>query len=73
MRDAGPYKVQSHSDGSVRIYPGWSEWDGLPGWLRSTPEEHDAAGGPGLFSRMALADQLQAWLNAVPPKPKGDG
>lgn len=54
MRDAGPYRVLSCADGSLRIEPDW------PG------EEYfdeETGGGPGLFTRMALADHVERFLN----------
>lgn len=55
MRQSGPYQVESTIGGQLVIVPKWSQ---VPVWT-----EEDG-GGPGLFSRLALAADLQAWLNA---------
>ena len=49
----GPYKVYSRADGTLIVEP---EWPDSPPWTDG--------GGPGLLSRMGLANDLQAWLNA---------
>ncbi len=54
VREAGPYKVHSCSDGTLTIEPAW------PKFRPWTAEE---GGGPGVYSRMVLAVDLQAWLN----------
>ncbi len=57
IKRAGPYKVQSCADGTLRVTP---EWPRLRKW---NPED---GGGPGLFSRLSLAEDLQDWLNGGP-------
>ena len=52
--EAGPYRVESCADGTLRIYP---EWPALPKW-----NEQDG-GGPGLGSRMELAARIEEMLN----------
>ncbi len=63
MTKAGPYRVVSRVDGTLVVYPEWSMYDGKPAWKRETEEDQWNAGGPGFFSRMALADDLERWLN----------
>lgn len=59
VRRSGPYRVISLSDGKLQLTPAWPQF---PKW---TPED---GGGPGLLSRLGLADDLERWLNA----PYGD-
>lgn len=54
IRKAGPYKVESLANGEIRVCPTWPEY---PGYT-----EHE--NGPGLFTRMDLAEDLQKWLNS---------
>ena len=54
VRKAGPYKVSSCSDGSLSVTPTWPDF---PVW------NADEGGGPGLFSRLHLAGELERWLN----------
>lgn len=53
VRLAGPYTVTSLSDGSLTVVPTWPDFTA-----------HAGEGAPGLFARMALAHELEAWLNA---------
>lgn len=55
MRQSGPYRVESHADGKLSVYPAWSQYKE---W---TAED---GGGPGMPTRRALAAQLEAWLNS---------
>lgn len=55
MRQSGPYRVYSHADGKLTIYPAWSQYK------KWTAED---GGGPGMPTRLALAAELQDWLNA---------
>ena len=55
VRRAGPYVVESLADGGLIVTPAW------PAFRPWTPEE---GGGPGVFSRLDLAGELQRWLNA---------
>ena len=55
LRNAGPYVVKSCADGTLIVTPDW------PRFPKYTDED---GGGPGLFSRLALAHDLEAWLNA---------
>jgi len=48
MRDAGPYSVESCANGELRIYPDW-------------PQEKPYR--PGLLTRMALAADIELFLN----------
>ena len=63
MTEAGPNRVVSHVDGTLAVYPEWSGYDGKPAWKRETEEDQRTAGGPGIFSRMGLASDLERWLN----------
>lgn len=51
----GPYVVRSCADGSLEVTPSWPQFP---------PYNDEDGGGPGLFSRVHLAAELQAWLNA---------
>ena len=53
---AGPYRVSSCADGSIRIYP---QWPGIPVY-----NDNDG-GGPSMGDRMELARELELHLNAV--------
>ena len=63
MRKAGPYKVESLVDGTLMVSPDWSAYPGKPGWRRETQDDENEAGGPGLFSRLGLANDVQDFLN----------
>ena len=63
IADGGPYRVEGNVNGTLMVYPEWRALDGKPGWMRRSREDNDAAGGPGLFSRMALADDIASLLN----------
>lgn len=63
MRQAGPYVVKSHVNGVLAVYPQWAELYGKPSWMRETEEDRMEAGGPGIFSRMGIADDIQRFLN----------
>jgi len=52
--DAGPYRVNSCADGTLRVYP---EWPTLPKW-----NEQDG-GGPGLGDRIELSAVMEKMLN----------
>ncbi len=73
MRDAGPYRVLSSSDGTLKVYPEWHEYPGIPSWQYGELHDGDYSewpgGGPGMFSRMGLAHDLQRYLNSpYPPR-----
>lgn len=53
LRQSGPYTVVSLSGGTLTI---------IPAWPRFGPHTEEG-GGPGLFSRMALAKAVEALLN----------
>ena len=54
IRDSGPYVVKSRAHGVLNVYPAWPQF----------PEYNDEdGGGPGVLSRLALADDLERWLN----------
>ncbi len=54
VKDSGRYRVNSRADGSLVVRP---EWPQFPPWT-----EEDG-GGPGLISRVLLAERLERWLN----------
>ena len=54
MKESGPYRVLSCADGSLRVTP---EWPQDPPW------SEDEGGGPGLFSRLQLAAEIEEFLN----------
>ena len=58
MRRAGPYVVKSRANGTLEVTPRWPDFPVY---------NDDDGGGPGLFSRMQLAHDLEAWLNAIYP------
>lgn len=55
IKHSGPYKVVSLANGLLEVTPAWPQF---PKWT----EEN--GGGPGLLSRLALAEDLERWLNA---------
>ena len=55
VRQSGPYKVDSVADGTMIVTPSWPQ---CPAWRKGE------GGGPGLFSRLGLAADLERWLNA---------
>ena len=61
IRDSGPYRVDSRalSHGSLIVYPRWSQYGN--NWQEM--QDKGYGGGPGMMSRMALADDLESWLN----------
>ena len=62
---AGPFKVKSHADGHLRIYPEWTACPGEPAWKRNGTPAEDDGGGPGLLDRMGFAEMLEEWLNGT--------
>ena len=56
IKESGPYRAASNADGTILIIPAW------PQFSKYNPEE---GGGPGLFSRIALAKDIEELLNAV--------
>ena len=60
MRKAGPYTVQSCADGTLVVEPSWPEYP-------PAVERANRGGGPGPFTRMGLAGDIERWLNAVYP------
>ena len=56
LRRAGPFTVESCSDGTLRVEP---EWPGEP----KPGEEFDGSpGGPGVITRMTVATALDELL-----------
>ena len=55
IRNAGPYEVHSLADGTIMVHPKW------PQFPPNTPMD---GGGPGIVSRLALAQELQDFLNS---------
>ena len=70
IKRAGPYSVHSKPDGSLAVYPQWSGLDGKPGWRRTNPQDEEKAGGPGIFSRMVLAHDVEDQLNGQKTTPE---
>ena len=62
VRRAGPYQVHSCADGSLQVVP---DWPAFPKYTNET------GGGAGVLSRMALARDLERWLNATLPVSTG--
>ena len=56
VRKAGPYKCESLANGQILVTPTWPQFP---------PYTDEEGGGPGVFSRMALAGELARWLNAA--------
>jgi hypothetical protein len=55
IRNAGPYEVHSIPDGALVVHPEW------PGFPKYNPVD---GGGPGIVSRIALAQEIQEFLNS---------
>ena len=55
LREAGPYRVESLASGILVVTPRWPQF-------RAYTE--DDGGGPGVFSRLQVADDLERWLNS---------
>ena len=64
IRASGPYHAQSFSQvsGGVRIIL----WPAYPYYGHDWPETREAGqgGGPGMFTAVALASEIEAFLNA---------
>lgn len=56
IRQSGPYEAVSRADGTILIRPAWPQFP---------PYTEEDGGGPGLFSRMSLAEEIQRVLNQV--------
>ncbi len=54
IKESGPYKVTSFTNGKITIEPDWTQF---PKW-----NEEDG-GGPGVISRMRLAREIEEFLN----------
>ena len=54
LQESGPYKVESRADGTVLVTPSWPQFP---------PYSEDEGGGPGMFSRLGLADEIRALIN----------
>lgn len=52
IKRSGPYEVSSRVDGVIMIKPRWQQ-------------SEEEGGGPGLLSRIALAENIERWLNAT--------
>ena len=57
VRQSGPFFCQSLANGHILIKPAWSQYERV--W------NLEEGGGPGIFTRMELARELQYWLNAT--------
>jgi hypothetical protein len=68
IAQCGPYKVSSLANGDMKVAMLTPDWPQFPKY-----NEHDG-GGPGLFSRLALASELETYLNRLARrKAKGGG
>ena len=63
LRDAGPYRVVSCVDGTLHVYPEWSGYKEGAAWKAAEADTKWEGGGPGFLTRMALASDLERWLN----------
>ena len=54
VKHSGPYKCVSYADGRIEVTPRWPQYQV---WIPET------GGGPGVGSRIALAAELERWLN----------
>lgn len=54
IKESGPYKLLSFSNGELRVMPEWPNFE---------PWDEDKGGGPGVISRMRLAREIEAFLN----------
>ena len=63
IKDSGPYRVESMIGefGGLRVRPKHPDYG--EDWQQDQKDGH--GGGPGLFTRMALAEDVQALLNSV--------
>jgi hypothetical protein len=68
VHNSGPYVVKSHSQGEGRVY--LAVYPAFPKYGEEWPVTRASAegGGPGVFSCMVLADELQAFLNQGYPE-----
>lgn len=55
IREAGPYHVESCANGTMLVTPAWSQFH---------CQEYDG-GGPGLGTRLQLADDIAAVLRSI--------
>lgn len=55
IKQSGPYTVRSQANGELTVKPTWPQF---PPWNKLD------GGGPGMGSRLNLADDLEKWLNA---------
>lgn len=56
LKLSGPYEVKSLANGELRVSPAWSQF---------RPYTEADGGGPGVLSRLALATQVQNFLNGT--------
>lgn len=68
VRKAGPYLVQSHSQGRgivyFTIYPAFPEYNEPDfQWAETRYKRH--GGGPGIFTSISIAESLEGFLNSV--------
>jgi hypothetical protein len=55
IKKSGPFKCVSLANGKIMVTPTWPQYQ---------PYTEEDGGGPGCLGRMALADDLEAFLNA---------
>lgn len=68
VKVSGPYKVTSHSQGSgmvyFMVYPAFPDYD-YEGHKWAETRFNQEGGGPGIFTAIATAEQLELFLNSV--------
>jgi rubrerythrin len=68
IKESGPYYVESHSQGSgmvyLQVYPAFPEYDD-DNFLWAESRFNMEGGGPSMFSSMAIAAELDDFLNSV--------
>lgn len=57
LRRSGPFKCVSLSSGYIQIQPAWPQYNRV--W------EVNEGGGPGVFDRLGLAEDIQKFLNSI--------
>jgi hypothetical protein len=60
LKLSGPYEVKSLANGELRVSPAWSQF---------RPYTEADGGGPGMSSRLALAADVQDFLNGTKAEP----
>ena len=70
VKQAGPYRVTSHSQGrgivSFEVFPAFPKYDS-PDFKWAESRYKCNGGGPGIFTSIATARELEEFLNSVYP------